>query len=87
MHVTVRRHDKVSNPDGMGRHGNDSSMSLISGVPGFVAYYVSSAGDGTMFSTGIFRDAAGGEAANVKTAEWIEQHPVRPSPVARPSLE
>ncbi len=75
MHLSVRRYENVSNPRELGRHVNDSFLPIITAVPGFVGYYFTDAGNGTMISTSIFNDAAGAEASNKKAAEWIKQNP------------
>jgi hypothetical protein len=75
MHVTERRYEKVSNPHELGRHVNETFTPLISAVPGFVAYYFTDAGDGTMFSTSIFQDKAGAEESNRVAAEWVKKNP------------
>lgn len=75
MHASVRRYEKVSNPREMGRLVNETFTPLISAVPGFVAYYFTDAGDGTMVSTSIFKDKAGAEESNKIAAEWIKKNP------------
>lgn len=75
MHATVQRYEKVSKPNEMGRLVNETFTPLISAVPGFVAYYFTDAGDGTMVSTSIFKDKAGAEESNKVAAEWIKKNP------------
>jgi hypothetical protein len=75
MHASVRQYEKVSNPREMGRVVNETFTPLISEIPGFVAYYFTDAGDGTMFSTSIFQDKAGAEESNRVAAEWIKKNP------------
>jgi hypothetical protein len=75
MHASVRRYEKVSNPREMRRHVNETFVPLISAVPGFVGYYFTDAGDGTMFSTSLFQDRAGVEESNRVAAEWIKKNP------------
>lgn len=75
MHASVRRYEKVSNPREMGRHVNETFVPLISAVPGFVGYYFTDAGDGTMFTTSLFQDKTGAEESNRVAAEWIKKNP------------
>lgn len=82
MHASVRRYEKVSNPLEMGRRVNETFVPLISAVPGFVGYYFTDAGDGTMFSTSLFQDKAGVEESNKVAAEWITKNPGTLPPAA-----
>lgn len=75
MHATIRRYEKVSNPREMGQRVNETFLPLISAVPGFVGYYFTDAGDGTMFSTSLFQDKTGVEESNRVAAEWIKKNP------------
>jgi hypothetical protein len=75
MHLSVRRYENVSNPSEIGRHVNETFTALISAVPGFIGYYFTDAGNGTMFSTSIFRDKAGAEESNKVAAEWVKKNP------------
>jgi hypothetical protein len=75
MHASVRRYEKVSNPREMKRHVNETFVPLISAVPGFVGYYFTDAGDGTMFSISLFQDRAGAEESNSVAAEWVKTNP------------
>jgi hypothetical protein len=75
MHASVRRYEKVSNPREMERHVNETFVPLISAVPGFVGYYFTDAGDGTMFTTSLFQDKTGVEESNRVAAEWIKKNP------------
>jgi hypothetical protein len=75
MHLSVRRYENVSNSHEMGRHVNETFTPLISAVPGFIAYYFTDAGNGTMVSTSIFRDKTGVEESNRIAAEWVKKNP------------
>lgn len=83
MHLSARRYENVTNPREMGRQVNETFIPLISAVPGFIAYYFTDAGDGTMVSTSIFRDKAGAEESNKVAAEWIKKNPNVLPPAAR----
>jgi hypothetical protein len=75
MHLSVRRYENVTNPRELGRHVNETFIPLISAVPGFIAYYFTDAGNGTMVSTSIFKDKTGAEESNRVAAEWIKKNP------------
>jgi hypothetical protein len=75
MHLSVRRYENVSNPSGLARQVNETFTPLISAIPGFIAYYFTDAGSGTVVSTSIFRDKAGAEESNGVAAEWIKKNP------------
>jgi hypothetical protein len=75
MHQSVRQYENVSNPREIGRHVNETFTALISAVPGFVAYYFTDAGNGTMFSTSIFQDKTGVEESNKVASEWVKKNP------------
>jgi hypothetical protein len=55
MYATVRRYEGVTNPSEAAQRVNEGFLSLISKVPGFVAYYWVDAGSGVMISTSVFR--------------------------------
>jgi hypothetical protein len=75
MHLSVRQYENVPSPREIGRHVNETFTPLISAVPGFIAYYFTDAGNGTMFSTSIFQDKAGVEESNRVAAEWVKKNP------------
>jgi len=75
MHTIVRKYDNVPNPRDAGRRVNDEFLPQISKLPGFVAYNLTDAGSGTMFSTTVFDDKAGADDSTNKAAEWAKQHP------------
>jgi hypothetical protein len=53
---------------------NEGFVTLISQVPGFVAYYWVDAGGGVMLSTSVFEDRAGAEESNRRAADWVRQN-------------
>ncbi len=81
MHTTVRKYTGVPNPREAGRRAHEEFLPQISKIPGFVAYYFSDAGSGTMISTSVFEDRSGAEESTKKAAEWMKQNPgVFPTP-------
>ncbi len=75
MHMSVRQYEKVPNTQEIGRHFRETFVPLISAVPGFIAYYFTDAGSGTMFSTSIFENKASAEESNRVAADWVRKNP------------
>ena len=74
MYATVRRYEGVTNPREVGRRVDEGFVSLVSQLPGFVAYYWVDAGGGVMVSTSVFQDQASAQESNRKAADWIRQN-------------
>ena len=55
---------------------------IISGLPGFVAYYVVDAGDGVVVSTSVFEHKDAEEESTFLAEEFVAQHllPLLPNP-------
>ena len=81
-YATVRRYEGVTDPTEAGRRVAEGFIPIVSGIPGFVAYYWVDAGNGVMVSTSVFRDAAGAERSNVAAADWVRDNlaPLLPNP-------
>jgi hypothetical protein len=75
MYMSVRQYEKVPNTPELGRRFREDFLPLISAVPGFVGYYFTDAGAGTVFSTSIFENKANAEESNRVAAEWVGKHP------------
>jgi len=75
MYMSVRQYDKVSNMEDLGRQSRETFEPLISTVPGFVGYYFTDAGGGTVFSTSIFETKANADESNRIAAEWVGKNP------------
>jgi hypothetical protein len=54
--------------------GESGFVSLISQIPGFVAYYWVDAGGGVMISTSVFQDQASAEESNRRAADYVRQN-------------
>ena len=76
MYATVRGYEGVTDPSEAAQRVNEGFLSLISQVPGFVAYYWVDAGGGVMISTSVFQDQAGAEESNRRAADYILQNMV-----------
>jgi hypothetical protein len=73
MYATVRRYEGVTNPSEAAQRVNEGFLSIISQVPGFVAYYWVDAGGGVMISTSVFQDQASAEESNGRAADYVRQ--------------
>src|SRR5215472_6009136 len=51
----------------------EGAIPIISGVPGFQAYYVIYAPDDTVTAISIFDNYAGAEESNMRVLAWIDQ--------------
>ena len=71
MYATVRRYEGVTNPTEAGRQVRDVFLSVISEIPGFVAYYWVDVGGGIMISTSVFQDKAGADESNRRAATVV----------------
>ena len=74
MYATVRRYEGVTNPTEAAQRVNEGFVSLISQIPGFVAYYWVDAGGGVMISTSVFQDQASAEESNRRAADYVRQN-------------
>lgn len=74
MYATVRRYEGITDTAEAGRRVSESFMSLISELPGFVAYFWVDAGGGVMISTSVFQDQASAQESNRKAADWVRQN-------------
>ncbi|HLJ59113.1 MAG TPA: hypothetical protein VKZ50_05215 [bacterium] len=75
MYLSTRWYEKVSNTQELARHVREDFVPLISAVPGFIGYYFTNAGDGTVLTTSIFETKANAEESNRVAAEWVKKNP------------
>jgi hypothetical protein len=82
MYIAVRRYEGVTNPSEAGRIVDEGFVPIISGMPGFVAYYWVDAGDGVMISTSVFEHKDAEEQSNFMAGEFVAEHlePLMPNP-------
>jgi hypothetical protein len=74
VYATIRRYEGVTDPAEDARRVSDEFVPLLKDMPGFVAYYEIDAGNGVMATISVFEDRAGGEAANERAAEWVQEN-------------
>lgn len=74
MHVAIRRYtvDADSTDEIQGRV-DDNFVPIVSGVPGFVAYYLLDSGDGVLASVSVFESREGVEELNKRAADWVKE--------------
>ena len=82
MYIAVRRYEGVTNPSEAGRIVDEGFVPIISGMPGFVAYYWVDAGDGVMISTSVFEHKDAEEQSTFRAGEFVAEHlePLMPNP-------
>ena len=75
MFASVRRY-KVdpASIDELKRRVEEAFITIVSSVPGFVAYYVVGGDDGTVFSINIFEDQSNAEDSTRRAATWVEEN-------------
>ncbi len=82
MYSSVRRYEGAIDTEEIGRRVNEGFLPIITGIDGFVAYYVVDGGDGVIVSFNVYRDRAGAEASNAAAADWVRENllPLLPNP-------
>ena len=74
MYAVVRRYEGVSDSQKVAQLAEEGFVPIISEIPGFVDYYFVDAGDGVMFSTGVFEHKSGAEESSWRAGEYIGEH-------------
>jgi heme-degrading monooxygenase HmoA len=73
MHAAVRRYQGLTTLADELAARADEIEAEISGIPGFVAYYLVRAGDGAV-SISVYEDESGAEASTRAAAAWLHEH-------------
>jgi hypothetical protein len=60
--------------DEMIQRVQDGFVPIISGAPGFIAYYVVNAGNAVVVTVSIFDDKAGSDRAQQMAADWVARN-------------
>ena len=73
MHAVVRRYEGVDSTrvDELTRRVQEGAVPLISGTPGFVAYYVVDAGGGAVASISLFGNKPGADESGRRVGEFV----------------
>jgi hypothetical protein len=74
MYATIRRYNGVTNASEAIRRVNEGFIPIISGIPGFAAYYWVDAGGGVMISVGVFQDRASAEESNSRASDYVREN-------------
>ena len=84
MYASVRRYEvDPASLNELKSRIEEGFVPIVSGVPGFVAYYVVSEGDGTIISINIFEDKASADESTRRASDWVKEnlaslHPYAP---------
>ena len=75
MYASVRRYKlDPASVDEVKSRVEEGFIPVVTGVPGFVAYYVVSAGDGEVVSINFFKDHVGAEESTRRAADWVMEN-------------
>ncbi len=75
MYASIRRYKMdPGSVDELARRVNEGFVPIVSGAPGFVAYYVLSARGGVLLSINVFEDQAGADESNRRAADWVREN-------------
>ena len=88
MYASVRRYEGVDPDlvDEIIKRTREGAVPLISGIKGFVAYYLLDAGDGVIATVSIYENQAGAEESNKAAASWVKENIVPLMPVNPPEI-
>ena len=73
-YASIRRYDGVSDVDEIIRRVEEGFVPILSGTPGFIAYYAIDQGDGTVASISVFENQAGADESNQRAAGWVKEN-------------
>ena len=72
MYASVRRYEiDPASLDYLKSRVEEEFVPIVSGLPGFVAYYVVSEGTGKIISINIFEDKAGADESTSRASDWV----------------
>jgi hypothetical protein len=74
MYLVVRRYEGVSDPKKVAQQVEEGFIPIISGMPGFVAYYWVDAGDGVIVATSVFEHKDAEEQSTFRAGEFVQEH-------------
>ena len=74
MYAVVRRYTGGSQLADMLTQRSQEVTALLTGVPGFRAYYALRSGDGTVATITVCNDQAGTSESSRRAAEWVRQN-------------
>ncbi len=75
MYASIRRYQvDPGSVDEVVRQAEEVFVPIISGAPGFNAYYLVNAGDGVVATVSVFENQAGAEESNKLAADWVKDN-------------
>ena len=75
MYASIRRYQvDPDSVDEVVKRAEERFVPIVSGAPGFNAYYLVNAGDGVVASISVFEDQAGAEESNKLAADWVKDN-------------
>jgi hypothetical protein len=75
MYAAIRQvKAKAGMADELAARIKKGAISIVSGVPGFMGYYVIYAPDDTVTAISVFNNVAGAEESNRRALAWIEKN-------------
>ncbi len=82
MHAVFRYYQGVTDPAEAGRQVQESFVPIVSKIPGFVSYFWTDLGGGTMTSVTVFDTEEGAAESVRQAAAWItdERKHLLPNP-------
>jgi hypothetical protein len=76
MHASIRRYEGVDSAsvEEIIRRAGEGFVPIVSGVAGFVGYYIVDAGDGVLATISVFESEAAAEESNRAAASWVKEN-------------
>ena len=74
MYASIRKYKNVTDVDEAIKRINEEFVPIVSGVPGFIAYYVVGSGEGVVTSVNIFEDKSGVQESNRRAAGFVKNY-------------
>jgi hypothetical protein len=74
MYVAVRRYEGITDSQKVAQQAEEGFIPIISGMPGFVAYYLVDAEDGVTVSTSVFEHKDAEEESTFRAGEFVQEH-------------
>ena len=74
MYASIRKYKNVTDADEAIKRINEEFVPIVSGVPGFIAYYVVNSGEGVVTSVSIFEDKSGVQESNRRAAGFVKNY-------------
>jgi hypothetical protein len=73
MHVAVRKYANAGQLADAIAQREQEVRGILSGIPGFVAYYAVGTGE-TLVTVSVYQDQAGATESTRRAAEWVKQN-------------